>query len=170
MIATEDVVEAFDDLGYTLEDPKVIDRLCSLCDLYGIDENKMSCEYLVFANKKKFQAPTFDILEQFDLEVLKGLQNSNKENSKRNVLDSTNIQSWVGNDEDEDDVLGCYGTPKSAPSGNRQITPDGMNKRRIGANPINETFSPDSLYEYFLSHILTYVSEIKKSTSLHSFL
>ena len=101
MVSTEDIVEAFDDLGYTLEDPKVIDRLCSLCDEYGVDENKVSCEYLAFANKKKYQAPTSDILDLFDLEVLKGLQSSNKENSKRVVLDSTNIQSWV---DDEDDV------------------------------------------------------------------
>lgn len=144
MVSTEDIVEAFDDLGYTLEDPKVIDRLCSLCDEYGVDENKVSCEYLAFANKKKYQAPTSDILDLFDLEVLKGLQSSNKENSKRVVLDSTNIQSWV---DDEDDVLGRYGTPKSAvgAQSKRQITPDsGIHKRRLGVNIANQTLSPDT--------------------------
>ena len=123
MISTEAIVESFDDLGYTLEDPKVIDRLCSLCDEYGIDDNKVACEYLAFANKKKIQEPTAAILDQFDIEVLKVLQSNNKENSKRVVLDSTNIQSWV---DDEDDVLGAYGTPKSTTGAQakRQITPD----------------------------------------------
>ena len=144
MVATDDLIEAFDDLGYTLEDPKVIDRLCSLCDLYGVDENKVSCEYLAYAKKKQLQAPTFEIVEQFDQEVLKSLQTHIKENLKRNVLDSTNIDSWV--DDQEEEILGTYGTPKSGARSKRQITPEAVgNKRRFGVDLCNETFSPDSL-------------------------
>ena len=66
MVATEDIFEAFDDLGYTVEDTKIIDKLCSFCDLYGIDQNKLSKEYLSFALKKKYNEPTFDNLEQFE--------------------------------------------------------------------------------------------------------
>lgn len=141
MVATEDLVEAFDDLGYTLEDPKVIDRLCSLCDMYGVDENKVSCEYLAFAKKKNLQAPTFDIVDQFDQEVLKGLQTQIQQNVKRNVLDSTNIQSWM--DEHEENVLASYGTPKTNASSKRQITPDSaINKRRLGQSLQDEVSSP----------------------------
>ena len=156
MVSTEDIVEAFDDLGYTLEDPKVIDRICSLCDMYGVDETKVSCEYLAFAKKKRFQGPTFDILEQFDLEVLRDLSNGNKENSQRKVLNCTNIDMHA---DDEDDVMDCYGTPKAttgAPS-KRLVTPDsGMNKRRLGATIANETFSPDVQWDILLiSSLLT---------------
>lgn len=144
MVATDDLVDAFDDLGYTLDDPKVIDQLCALCDLYKVDENKVSCEYLAFAKKKNLQAPNLEIIEQFDQEVLKQLQSHIKENLSRNVLDSTNIDSWV---DDQDEVLGLYGTPKSSVNGTkRQLTPDSaINKRRFGANLANETFSPDTL-------------------------
>ena len=150
MVTTEDIVEAFDDLGYTLEDPKVVDRLCSLCDMHGVDETKVSCEYLAFAQKKKYQVPTLDILDHFDLEVLKDLNSGNKENSQRVVLNSTNIQHV---DDEEDDVLDCYGTPKTTTGSQskRQITPEsGMNKRRLGATMADETFSPDIQWDILL--------------------
>ena len=140
MISTEDLVEAFDDLGYTLEDPKVIDRLCGLCDLYGVDGNKISCEYLAFAKKKSFNAPNLEIVDLFDQEVLTGLQSKQKANAQKNVYDSSTIGEML--DQDEEDVLDHYGTPKSART-KRQITPEsGMNKKRLGLN--DSTFSPES--------------------------
>ena len=139
MVATEDLVEAFDDLGYTLEDPKVIDRLCGLCDLYNVDETKVSCEYLAFAKKKNFNAPNLEIVELFDSEVLKGLQSKLQDNVKKNVYDSSTIGEML--DQDEEDVLDHYGTPKTVRT-KRQITPEvGMNKKKFG---LNETFSPES--------------------------
>ena len=139
MISTEDLVEAFDDLGYTLEDPKVIDKLCGLCDLYGVDETKVSCEYLAFAKKKNLNAPSLEIVDLFDNEVLKGLQKKQQENIKKKVFDSSTIAEML--DQDEEDVLDNYGTPKTIRT-KRQITPDvSMNKKRFG---LNETFSPES--------------------------
>ena len=70
MVSKEDIVEAFDDLGYTLEDDKVIDKLQSFCDLYGVDQTKLSCDYMKFAVKTKFKEPSLDILEQFESEIL----------------------------------------------------------------------------------------------------
>ena len=140
MISTDDLLEAFDDLGYTLEDPKVIDRLCGLCDLYGVDENKISCEYLAFAKKKNFNAPSLEIVDLFDQEVLKSLQSKLKANAQKNVYDSSTIGEML--DQDEEDVLDHYGTPKSVRT-KRQITPEsGVNKKRFGANDL--TFSPES--------------------------
>ena len=69
MTSSEEIYEAFDDLGYLLEDSDIIDKLCSLCDEYGVDETKMSVEYLSFASKKKYKEPTLEILEQFEVEV-----------------------------------------------------------------------------------------------------
>ena len=151
-VDTTDLVDAFDDLGYTLEDPKVIDRLCSLCDMYGVDEIKVSCEYLAFAKNKKISAPTLDIIEQFDQSVLSGLKSKIKENAKNDIYDSTNINELLL-DNDEDDVLDSYSTPKSSAktTAKRQITPEnntGFNKRRLGTSTndaLNDTFSPDSL-------------------------
>lgn len=138
MVSAEDVVEAFEDLGYTLDDPKLIDLLCSFCDLYEVDENKISCEFLAYAKKKKLQAPTTENIEQFDNDVLKNLKSSIKENLKRSVLDSTNVRSWT--EDQEDDVLECYGTPKSSSKSKRTITPDsGINKRRFGASLGNDS-------------------------------
>ena len=148
-VDTTDLVDAFDDLGYTLEDPKVIDRLCSLCDMYGVDEIKVSCEYLAYAKNKKISAPTLDIIEQFDQSVLSGLKSKIKENAKNDIYDSTNIKELLL-DNDEEDVLDSYSTPKSKTTAKRQITPEntGFNKRRLGTtntNALNDTFSPDSL-------------------------
>jgi hypothetical protein len=151
MANIDDLVEAFDDLGYSLEDPKVIDRLTSLCDLYGIDENKISCEYLAFAKKKQFNAPNLEIIEQFESDILSGLKDHLKKNASRNVFDSTTIGNLTSNhgkivdEDDEEDVLGCYGsTPKrkKTSTAKRQISPDSaISKKRFGNN---ETFSPDS--------------------------
>ena len=74
MTSTGDLIEAFHGLGFTLKDPEIINRLCYFCDQYGIDQNQVSTEYLDFAKKRNYQEPNFEILEQFDLEVLNGLQ------------------------------------------------------------------------------------------------
>ena len=83
MVYSEDIFEAFVELGYILEDPNVIDRLCLLCDKYEIDEKKLSCEYLTFATKKKYQAPSFEILVQFEKEIFYTTKKSSTENDKK---------------------------------------------------------------------------------------
>ena len=46
------IVEAFDDLGYTLEDSKVVEILRTLCEVYKVNQSRLSREYLIFAMKK----------------------------------------------------------------------------------------------------------------------
>ena len=53
MASSEKLTEAFDDLGFELEPGKVVDRLAGLCGLHGLDEDKISCEYLAFLSRKK---------------------------------------------------------------------------------------------------------------------
>ena len=142
-IASSDVVEAFDDLGYTMEDPKVIDRLCSLCDNYDIDQDQVSCQYLAFAKKHKLNAPTLTIIDQFENDVIKGLKAKSQENAKNHIYDSSTIHE-LNRDNDEDDIIDAYGTPKTVRT-KRQMTPEsGINKRRLGTT-LNDTFSPESL-------------------------
>ena len=142
-IASSDVVEAFDDLGYTVEDPKVIDRLCSLCDNYDIDQDQVSCQYLAFAKKHKLNAPTLTIIDQFENDVIKGLKAKSQENAKNHIYDSSTIHE-INRDNDEDDILDAYGTPKTVRT-KRQMTPEsGINKHRLGTT-LNDTFSPESL-------------------------
>ena len=95
---------------FTFQDPKVIDRLCSLCDMYNVDENKVSCEYLAFAKNKRYNAPTLEIIDLFDQDVLQGLKAKIQENFKNHIYDSTTINE-IHNDE-ENDILDCYSTPK----------------------------------------------------------
>ena len=90
----EDVFEVFIDLGYILEDP-VIERLCSLCEKYSLNEKELSCEYLTFATKKKFQAPDFEILEQFEKEVFYTTKKSSTENNKKVAANKENpAKEW----------------------------------------------------------------------------
>ena len=81
MVSSEDVFEAFIDLGYILEDP-VIDRLWSFCVKYNIDEKTLSSEYSTFAAKKKYQDPNFDILELFEKEVFYTTKKSSTKTDK----------------------------------------------------------------------------------------
>ena len=109
--------------------------------MYNVDENKVSCEYLAFAKNKRFNAPTLEIIDLFDQDVLQGLKAKIQENFKNHIYDSTTINE-IHNDE-ENDILDCYATPKSNKI-KRQITPDsGTNKRRLGT-VLNDTFFPDS--------------------------
>lgn len=65
-VTSEEIVSAFDDLGLEVEEPKTIDRLASLCDLYKINADKISTEYLAFVYKKKYdstQAPSLEMLD-----------------------------------------------------------------------------------------------------------
>ena len=70
-VTSEDIAEAFDDLGYSIDDPEIITKLRTFCDLYKLDKTKLSCAYLKFANKKSYKDPNFNILEEFEEEVLK---------------------------------------------------------------------------------------------------
>ena len=65
------IVEAFDDLGYILEDPKVIEKLKLFCHQYELNVIELSQQYLKFALKNKCDDPNFENLEQFEFEVLK---------------------------------------------------------------------------------------------------
>lgn len=74
MTVAADVVSAFEDLGIDLDDPKVIDRFCALCDIYTTDVEKLSTEVMTFMFKKKLPPgtePDLDILGNFEGEVLK---------------------------------------------------------------------------------------------------
>ena len=51
------IVEAFDDLGYTLEDPKVIEKLKLFCHQYELNVIELSQQYLKFALKNKCDDP-----------------------------------------------------------------------------------------------------------------
>lgn len=151
MVTVADVREAFDDLGFTLEDPKVVDRLTSLCDIYGIDETKLSCEYLAFASRKKLDAssgPTMDILDAFDQESLKmfGSKKADKTGGGK-TYDSSTLPVNDDDEEEDDggDALSYYGnTPNKS---KRQITPDNSAIKRRGLTSSQTTFSPTSYKE-----------------------
>ena len=51
------IVEAFDDLGYILEDPKVIEKLKLFCHQYELNVIELSQQYLKFALKNKCDDP-----------------------------------------------------------------------------------------------------------------
>ena len=78
--------------------------------MYNVDENKVSCEYLAFAKNKRYNAPTLEIIDLFDQDVLQGLKAKIQENFKNHIYDSTTINE-IHNDE-ENDILDCYSTPK----------------------------------------------------------
>ena len=42
MVESKEIIDEFDDLGFTLENPQVIQKLCTFCDLYGINQKKIS--------------------------------------------------------------------------------------------------------------------------------
>ncbi len=152
MAKVEDIYSSLDEMGYTIEDPKVADRMAALCDMYNIDEEKIACEYMAYASNKKLGcSPTMAIVETFASERLDRIAEQIKKNAKNKILDSTTIGSVAcevsGMDIDDEDaeILSKYGTPqnKNLMASKRQITPEGNHspKRRVN---MNQTFSPES--------------------------
>ena len=66
MVASVAIFDAFEDLGYDIDNPEVVEKLRHLCDQHKVDENEISANYLLFASKKKYQAPTLAILDKFE--------------------------------------------------------------------------------------------------------
>ena len=100
MVSKEDIVNTFSALGYTIEDQKVIATLCSLCNKYGLDEKKLSDEYLAFAQKNTID---IEILNQFEHKVLK---------KNNEVIEKTpELSISIDNDQDEE-----ISTPRLVPN------------------------------------------------------
>ena len=137
--------------------------------MYQVDENKISCEYLAYLNQKKYpmtQAPTIEILDGFENEVLKLLLASGKKNDKvfgQIVYNSSTLPKHFHSegaeydpDDDDGELSGYYGESKATPVRSkqikRQISPDNdsftSRKRFVGAeldSPLPMPFSPNSL-------------------------
>ena len=153
MATAEKIEEAFDDLGFEIEDAKVKDKLVGLCLVHRVDEDKISCEYLAYLSRKKLpitMAPTNEILEDFDLDLAKHLQTLTEH--KKHITDTVGGK-FIGdndgmevNDEEEDGAMSFYGTPARKPATKRQLTPDDIqaNKKRFSGNDEVLPFSPTS--------------------------
>ena len=82
----------------------------SFCDIFSVDEEKLSYEYLAFASQKKLisTAPTMSIVELFEKELGKTLSNSKAtkatlENvTSCTVYDSSNLPL---SDNENDDMV-----------------------------------------------------------------
>ena len=161
-IDCETVVSAFDDLGIVLEDAKATDRLVALCDIYGLDADRISTEFLGWACRKNMSSdtePSLELLEAFEKEFLKSAAAKIKAKSnKENVINVSSLVQSNGKCDDhdlggamEDDGLASvYGlsTPKGnhQPSSKRHLTPENsaITKKRFDADS-GTVFSPASL-------------------------
>ncbi len=124
-VSTDDIVSAFEDLGIDLEEPKVVDLLASLCDIYRVDVDRISTEVMAFMYKRKMGAsatPTATILGDFENEVLKKIGEKRKEDAARGIVDVTNLISNPDEDDMDDATLLVYGmkTPSSAAKGDKR--------------------------------------------------
>lgn len=156
----ETVVEGFDELGFDVSkfEAKATDRILSLCDMYPVDHESVSTEFLAFMFKKNGGdwnvTPTLENLEAFEKEHLSTLASKNKENAARGVINVSSLlmDGDSGRDHSEEDELSSmYGvkTPvanKSQSVIKRQLTPD-HNESGFKKGPGNfatPTRAPDS--------------------------
>lgn len=160
MATAEKLAEAFDDLGFELEAGKVSDRLTALCGLHGLDEDKISCEYLAFLSRKKLainRAPDLDLLDDFDRDLTKHLASLTEQKA---AITKATGKGWAdedgGDDEDDandlegEDMSGFYGG--GTPTANRKKRPlssppeESVKKRLSSSNTqdMDQTFSPSS--------------------------
>ena len=158
MATAEKLAEAFDDLGFELEAGKVSDRLAALCGLHGLDEDKISCEYLAFLSRKKLpitRAPDLDLLDDFDRDLTKHLASLTEQKA---AITKATGKAWADEDGDgladgdDDEMSGYYGgggTP-SASRKKRPLSspPEESIKKRLSASAaapdMDQTFSPSS--------------------------
>ena len=107
---------------------KVTDRLTALCGLHGLDEEKVSCEYLAFLSRKKLpitRAPDLDLLEDFDRDLAR--QMPAKEEQKALITKATGV-AFVDDDDDEgeeeDGAMSFYSSGAAGtPTANRKKRP-----------------------------------------------
>ena len=90
MVSKSDIFEAFDDLGFCVEDPLIIDRLYKLCMKYGVNETQLAWKYLAFA---KTAVPSYEL--NFGNLCLYELLHDHKENSKSPVAQFIENESEV---------------------------------------------------------------------------
>jgi len=81
-VALDDIQTELADLDIEVTDEAVLGQLAQLCQRYGIDAEKISCEYFSFANNTKATikgklirgSPTLETLAPFENEKLKSLK------------------------------------------------------------------------------------------------
>jgi len=159
MASSEKLTEAFDDLGFELEPGKVVDRLAGLCGLHGLDEDKISCEYLAFLSRKKLpitREPDLALLEDFDRDLAQQLP---KKAEQKSVVSKAVGGTFLNdNDMDEDMEDGEDGAMSYYSSGTPQANrkkrplsspPEESAKKRVSSTnltqELDQTFSPSSL-------------------------
>ena len=82
---TPDLVKvAFDNLDINVVDPKVIQKLCMLCDMHKMDEDLIAMEFFVFSDNRNLGAPDLKNLELFD-QVLQTLKTGSHHSTTRIV-------------------------------------------------------------------------------------
>ena len=151
------MAEGFEDLGFEISDfePKVIDLLMSLCDIYPVSHDTIGTEYISFLLKKNGSTdsvPTLELLDSFEKDHLSVMKTKLKENAKRGIV-NVNQLSLIGNgvttDDEDEDLSSMYGiktTPTQKTSVKRQITPDNHpNAKKMFGTPATQSFSPSSL-------------------------
>ena len=153
-----DVKDAFDDLGLNVEEGPVVDRITSLCDMYGVDGDKVATEFLAWAMSKKLPSdtpPNLEYLDAFEKETLMNLKAKQRDMKAQNVVDVTSLFTEDGNG-DMSDLASCYGVSSagSTPSAgdktaNKRLlsTPENGNvaKKMLGGGLGQSPFSPASL-------------------------
>ena len=90
MVSKSDIFEAFDDLGFCVEDPLIIDRLYTLSVKYGVNETQLAWKYLAFA---KTAVPSYEL--NFGNLCLFELLLDHEENSKSPVAQFIENESEV---------------------------------------------------------------------------
>ena len=99
MVSKSDIFEAFDDLGFCVEGPLIIDRLYKLSMKYGVNETQLAWKYVAFA---KTAVPSYELnlgnLCLFELLL------DHEENSKSPVA------QFIENESEAQDVTVSVGT------------------------------------------------------------
>lgn len=114
------IVEAFDDMGFTLDDPKVIDTLAGLLEVYPIGVDRMSTEYMAWIlTSKEETAVNLGLLDRFEKEKLTQIVSQEQKVNERTV---TNVASLLEDHSGEgldQTISAMYGlaTPNGAKRG-----------------------------------------------------
>ncbi len=146
-VTAESLCEALDDLGFESSDveAKAVDRMLSLCDLYNIDADKITEEYLAFLTNRKIDfsskgaTPTIPLLDALDRECLSKLEAKRREDERRGITDVSSLHlnnAAAAAEEDEEqqsEMALAYGIKTPVHSGKRSTassTPEVIFKKR----------------------------------------
>uniref|UniRef100_A0A0K2TG62 DNA polymerase alpha subunit B n=1 Tax=Lepeophtheirus salmonis TaxID=72036 RepID=A0A0K2TG62_LEPSM len=81
--------EQFEELGYDVSNPQVVDGLLALCDIYNLSEDRLSCLYLTYSSDTP---DSVEEIQSFETQILVPLKSQSQSKKSKHIHDANSIK------------------------------------------------------------------------------